>query len=56
MRADAEAVGRAALAAGQILIELKETGGDLEDLFFRLTSHDAPGVSADPTRSQEVPA
>jgi ABC-2 type transport system ATP-binding protein len=56
VRTDAEAVGRAALAAGQILIELKETGGDLEDLFFRLTSHDAPGVSADPTRSQEVPA
>ncbi len=56
VRADAEAVGRAALAAGQILIELKETGGDLEDLFFRLTSHDTPGVSADPTRSQEVPA
>jgi len=56
VRADAEAVGRAALAAGQVLIELKEAGSGLEDLFFRLTSHEGAAVPTDPTSLQEVPA
>jgi len=55
VRADAEAVGRAALAAGQVLIELKEAGGGLEDLFFRLTSPE-DAVSVDQHDVQEVPA
>jgi ABC-2 type transport system ATP-binding protein len=37
--ATAERVGRAAAAAGQILIELRESdGAGLEELFFQLTS------------------
>jgi hypothetical protein len=39
-----------------VLIELKEAGGGLEDLFFRLTAHDAAAVSLDRTQLQEVPA
>lgn len=35
--APAAEVGRVALAAGQVLVELREDGG-LEDAFFRLTA------------------
>ena len=59
VRAGAEAVGRAAAAAGQVLVELRPAGSDgVEDLFFRLTSSsDSPraAVAAAPTRT-EVPA
>jgi ABC-2 type transport system ATP-binding protein len=56
VRADVESVGRAALDARQVLLELRAAGDGLEDLFFRLTSHDAAGVSLDPTHLQEVSA
>src|SRR4051812_13354589 len=56
VRADVESVGRAALDARQVLLELRPAGDGLEDLFFRLTSHDAAGASLDPTHLQEVSA
>jgi ABC-2 type transport system ATP-binding protein len=57
VRSDAESVGRAALAGGQALVELREAGDGLEDLFFRLTSHDSTSATT-PDRHdlQEVPA
>jgi ABC-2 type transport system ATP-binding protein len=59
VQAAAEAVGRAALAAGTVLVELRpaESAG-LEDLFFRLTSSEAgPSVGAGTTPArQEVTA
>jgi ABC-2 type transport system ATP-binding protein len=36
--ARAEQVGRVALDAGQVLLELREDGSGLEDLFFQLTT------------------
>jgi len=57
VQAGAEQVGRAAHAAGLVLVELRpaEAAG-LEDLFFRLTSPEAgPPVGTAPTR-QEVSA
>jgi len=46
--ADAEAIGRAAAAAGTVLLELRAAeGARLEDLFLQLTAADAPqGVPA----------
>jgi ABC-2 type transport system ATP-binding protein len=45
--APAEAVGRAAAAAGQVLLELRENdGAGLEDLFFQLTSSTPGQVAA----------
>ena len=41
VRADVEQVGRVALEAHQILLELRPAGDGLEDLFFRLTSADS---------------
>src|SRR5919202_2244986 len=56
VRAGAEAVGRAAAAAGRVLVELRAAGSDgVEDLFFRLTSSsDSPraAVAAAPTRTE----
>jgi ABC-2 type transport system ATP-binding protein len=44
--ATAEQVGRAAAAAGQVLLELRDSdGAGLEDLFFQLTSTDQPIVA-----------
>jgi len=45
--APAEQVGRIALAAGQVLLELREGGDGLEDLFFELTSSGATSHSSD---------
>jgi len=52
VRADVEQVGRIALDARQVLLELRRAGDGLEDLFFRLTSPD----SADSHTPEEVPA
>ena len=52
VRADVEQVGRTALDARQVLLELRRAGDGLEDLFFRLTSPD----SADSHTPEEVPA
>ena len=53
VRADVEQVGRAALDARQVLLELRRAGDGLEDLFFRLTSSDSPSNSS---KLEEVPA
>jgi ABC-2 type transport system ATP-binding protein len=51
VRATPEQVGRAALAAGQVLTELRPAGtAGLEDLFFRLTAHTGSGAA--PTASE----
>jgi ABC-2 type transport system ATP-binding protein len=47
VRADVERVGRAALDARQVLLELRRAGDGLEDLFFRLTSSDSNSRSHD---------
>jgi ABC-2 type transport system ATP-binding protein len=44
VEADAEQVGRVALAAGQVVVEMRADDGRLEDLFLDLTA--APGASA----------
>ena len=65
--ADVERVGRAALDARQVLLELRGAGDGLEDLFFRLTSPDADSSdsadsdtdnsdTAGPKTIEEVPA
>ena len=42
MEAEAEAVGRAAAAAGLVLVELRPAdGGGLEELFLSLTREEA---------------
>ena len=53
VRADVEQVGRAALDARLVLLELRRAGDGLEDVFFRLTSSDSSAHSSD---LQEVPA
>jgi ABC-2 type transport system ATP-binding protein len=47
VEAEPVAVGRAAVAAGAVLVELRESeGAGLEDLFFQLTADSArPGVT-----------
>ncbi len=51
VRATPEQVGRAALAAGQVLTELRPAGtAGLEDLFFRLTAQTGSGAA--PTASE----
>src|ERR671932_277535 len=55
--AGVEQVGRAALDAGQVLLELRGAGDGLEDLFFRLTSSDSSSHSLSHSSDlQEVPA
>ena len=61
VRADVEQVGRAALDARQVLLELRRAGDGLEDLFFRLTSSDPSSHSSSHSTSrsddlEEVPA
>ena len=59
VRADVERVGRAAMDARQVLLELRGAGDGLEDLFFRLTSPDAANSDsyiADSKTTEEVPA
>jgi ABC-2 type transport system ATP-binding protein len=54
-----EDVGRAAMAGGVILTELREPdGAGLEDLFLSLTSNEAstPGEASDPTFTVKEPA
>jgi ABC-2 type transport system ATP-binding protein len=51
VRADVELVGRAAVEARQVLLELRRAGNGLEDLFFRLTSSDSRSHDL-----EEVPA
>ena len=53
VHADVEQVGRAALDARQVLLELRRAGDGLEDLFFRLTSSDS---TSDSHTLEEVPA
>ena len=52
-----EQVGRAAQAAGQVLLELRTADGGLEELFFRLTSHEgSPTTSVRrPRRPSGIP-
>ena len=54
VEATAEQVGRAAGAAGQVLLELREDDARLEELFFRLT--EAPAATAPPGARQRVAA
>jgi ABC-2 type transport system ATP-binding protein len=56
VRAEAEAVGRAAADAGVVLLELRPAGGaGLEQLFLTLTSRDIPdGASAVATDKEPV--
>ena len=59
VRADVEQVGRAAMDARQVLLELRGAGDGLEDLFFRLTSPDSNTVDSETAGSkttEEVPA
>jgi ABC-2 type transport system ATP-binding protein len=56
VRAGVEQVGRAALDAGQVLLELRGAGAGLEDIFFRLTSSDSSHSSSHSSDLQEVPA
>jgi ABC-2 type transport system ATP-binding protein len=56
VRADVERVGRAAVDARQVLLELRRAGDGLEDLFFRLTSAESADSPSDSNTLEEVPA